>query len=157
VLVVGCGNPLAGDDGVGPYVIERLSSRSLPACELVSVLHPDLTLLERFRDRDLVVIVDAVSTGAAPGTVLEVPLPDDAVVPRSFAGVSGHGFGLGELFGLARALGRELPPVVLLGVEIAQVEPGRAMSPEVVAGAKEVVARLASTTRDTRTPTLHTS
>lgn len=141
LLVVGCGNPYAGDDGAGPYFVEKLDETTVGECDLMSVLHPDVTLLESFRGRELVVIVDAVSTGAPPGTVCIVPLPCATVEPRSFANLSGHAIGVSEILGLGRALGRPLPPIVLLGIEIGQVEKGRGMSREVSTAVESLVAR----------------
>lgn len=140
-LIIGCGNPYAGDDAAGPFFIRRLDQSPLFDCDLLSLVHPDVSLLESFHDRDLVVIIDAVSTGSAPGTVHVVELPDPRVEPRSFAGMSGHALGIGELLDLGRALGRKLPRIVLVGIEIAQAEPGSAMSREVTASVDALVSR----------------
>jgi hydrogenase maturation protease len=76
VLVVGIGNTWARDDGVGPEIVRRLQAN----CATTAVVqrgkavhlafrimpHPDVTLIEALDDYDVLVIVDAVKSGAPP-------------------------------------------------------------------------------------------
>ena len=69
-LVLGVGNLLMGDEGVGIRVVRRLEERlSDPGTEIVDGGTGGLHLLEYFLDRDRVILVDAVMDGSAPGTV----------------------------------------------------------------------------------------
>lgn len=74
VLVVGCGNLLRGDDGVGPILVRHLWERGVPdGARLVDGGTAGMDVAFQMRGAARVVIVDAAATGAAPGTVYRVP------------------------------------------------------------------------------------
>ena len=74
VLVVGCGNLLRGDDGVGPVMIRHLWDRGVPeGAKLVDGGTAGMDVGFQMRGAKRVVIVDASTTGVAPGTVYRVP------------------------------------------------------------------------------------
>lgn len=138
VLVLGLGNPLRGDDGVGPRVVAELERRELP--EGVEVLDGGtggLDLLQIIEGREQVVIVDAAEVDAqgkvlAPGQFVRFTpeearltgLPGDPS-PRCF---SFHHAGVAEVLELARALGRPLPRIVIFGVQPKQLGWGEGLS-----------------------------
>ena len=120
-LVLGLGNPLRGDDGVGPLVAGAFA-RSLPPgadVEVDEVPEGGLRLMERLLGYDAAILVDAVRSGAHPvGTVLRLEVDD---LPTQHAG-SSHDLSLTGALGLARSLGLEVPvrpPIV--AVEVANV------------------------------------
>jgi hydrogenase maturation protease len=124
LIVLGCGNPFAGDDNVGLELVHRLRARGGYGCEFRDLPEGGLDLLELFDCADILLLVDAVVSGAPPGTLHLVPLPSRDVVPRALAAVSSHGWGLDEAFRLALALGRRVPRLLLLGVELESVAQG---------------------------------
>ena len=149
-LLVGIGAPDRGDDAVGPAVVALVTGR-VPRDGRTRVLtrSDPSHLVEEMAGADLVVIVDAVRTGAAAGTVHlretgagQPPLPGDW---SSVAGGS-HGFGLGHALELARALDRLPARVVLVGVEGTSFEvgttPSDAVRDAVVPAACAVLAAL---------------
>ena len=129
--VVGCGNPQAGDDSAGLEVVRRLRARGEGACELLEMPQASVEMLDLLQGAGVVLFVDAVSSGAPPGTVHLAPLPSSAIEPRALGSLSGHGWGLAEMLGLAGALGRPTPRLVLLGVEVGTVGLGDARTPAV--------------------------
>ena len=76
-------------------------------------------------------LLDVVRTGAAPGTLVRLPL--DAIPEAAAREVraSSHGIGPGDALALARALGRPLPRGWLVGVEGERFDAGTALSPAV--------------------------
>ncbi len=124
LLVLGCGNLLAGDDSAGAEVVRRLSSSKDQDCDFLDVPHPGVELLEVLLGAGAVLIVDAVASGAPPGTLHLIPWPAPSIEPRAVGALSSHGWGPIEMLKLAAALGRALPPVVILGIEIGQLRPG---------------------------------
>jgi len=69
-LVLGLGNVLMGDEGVGVYVAQALSQKSLPAgVECLDGGTGGFTLLEPLENADRIVIIDAANDGNPPGTV----------------------------------------------------------------------------------------
>lgn len=129
VLVLGVGNPDRGDDAVGPAVAERIAALDLPGVRVSSPAEP-MDLLAVPAGADLVVLVDAVRTGAEPGALL-VREVGHAQLTEWSAATSTHLMGVAETVELARALGRMPDRLVLVGVEAVDFVAGTPMSPAV--------------------------
>ncbi len=129
--VIGLGNPLRGDDGVGPRVVSELRRRGLPNNVMaIDGGNAGLDLLDELDKWERVVIVDAADLGLEPGqfarfTLADIKLRDD----RFFS----HSVGLGEVLLLANALGRRLPEIVIFGVQPAEIGWGEGLSQAVEA------------------------
>ena len=113
LLIVGCGNPAAGDDSAGIEIVRRLSELEDCGCDLRVETSPGLELLEIFSLADVIVFVDAVTSGGLPGTIYLASLPSKDVQPRALGSLSSHGWGLVETLQLARAMGRNIPQLFL--------------------------------------------
>ncbi len=87
-------------------------------------------LLELWGDADNVVIVDAVRSGAAAGTVHRFDASAEPV-PAAFSHSSSHTIGVGDAIELARGLGRLPRRVLIFGVEGVRFDAGAPLSPEV--------------------------
>ena len=145
LVVLGLGNPLAGDDGVGVRVIELLRTRTLP---------PDIHVLDGgvggmdwydlvTSDAEAVWLVDAVKRdGAAPGTriVIENLAPHWC---RAAPAVGGHDLTVAHAVRLAAALDQPTVPLRLYGIVPATVQPGAPMSAPVAAAAERLATQLA--------------
>lgn len=84
VVIVGCGNPLRGDDGVGPRLIRYLWERGLPPhIKLVDGGTSGVDVVFHMEGADEVVFVDACCTGEEPGTVFCVPHEEVEELPSS--------------------------------------------------------------------------
>jgi hydrogenase maturation protease len=139
-LVVGYGNPLRSDDGIGWQVAGRLASDPrLAGVEVLQVqqLTPELAL--DFSRADLVVLVDARS-GPAAGTIaterLEAATGTEAG-PGSTAW--SHHLGPASLVGLANELYGRSGELVVVSVGVASLEVGERLSPLVAAAVERVV------------------
>lgn len=142
--VVGLGNPYAGDDSVGLEIVNRLRARRDCECELLVLPQAGVELVEALGNVEAVLFVDAVSSGSPAGTLHLVPLPSGEVEPRVLLSLSSHGWGLAETLELMEALGRPIPRLALLGVEVGTVEPGAPRSEEVEAAIGLVVSRFSA-------------
>jgi hydrogenase maturation protease len=129
-VVIGVGNSYRRDDGVGPAVAERLRTRA--DLGVVTCEHEPSRLLEAWAGADLALVVDAVSSGAEPGTVHRFDASEREVPSTVFRG-STHALGVGEVIELARALGRLPGRVLVYGVEGAEFAAGDGLSPAVAA------------------------
>jgi hydrogenase maturation protease len=139
--VVGCGNAWAGDDSAGLEVVRRLRERDDCGCELLERPQAGVELMEVLRDAEVVLFVDAVSSGAPAGTLHLVPLPSASIVPRTLGAISSHGWGLGEAMCLMVSLRQPMPRLALLGVEIAAALPGAPRSAAVESAIQAIVER----------------
>ncbi|HUI22883.1 MAG TPA: hydrogenase maturation protease [Nitrososphaerales archaeon] len=136
-VVVGVGNPLMGDDGIGIEVARRLSKSSLGGNVLVlerQIL--DVSILEQAEGASKLVVVDAVKSGRPPGSVVKFrpggPGSTLLRVPLS------HEQDLEDVIALAKKGGLRLPPIVVIGVEPEDCTIGEVLSEE-VAGALPIL------------------
>jgi len=133
--VLGVGNVLMGDDGIGPFVIKVLESRyEFPGhVALHDLGTPGLGITSFFADYDVIILIDAVNAKAAPGEIVlyrkeqlvRVPIPQR---------VSPHDPALVEALLLAEFSGSCPRDVLLVGVVPKNTELGCSLSEEVKCG-----------------------
>ena len=114
-LVIGIGNPQRGDDGVGLEVARLVGQQDLAGVRVTHCREP-MRLLDELAAADVVVVVDAVSSGAPSGTIAVREVNDHPFPEWTGAGGT-HAVGLGAVVELARALGRLPRRLVVVGVE----------------------------------------
>ncbi|WP_197463668.1 hydrogenase maturation protease [Desulfuromonas sp. DDH964] len=137
--MIGVGNPLAGDDGVGIAVIEELEREGVaPGVEVIDGGTGGLTLLSLMAGARAVLLVDALAMGRAPGSVAGFRY-EAGVFRADGAGLSLHQAGLGEVLALAAELG-ELPELFIVGIEPESLELGQGLSEPVAAALPQAVA-----------------
>ncbi len=136
VSVACLGNRFRGDDAVGLLVADgvRAAGVEVEECE-----DEPTRLLESWEELDLLVLVDAVQSGSAPGTVHRVDA-SSGTLPEGLTLTSSHAFGIGQTLELARALGRLPARVVVYGVEGAVFTAGARLTPSVASAVPGVVA-----------------
>jgi hydrogenase maturation protease len=140
VLVACIGNVFFRDDGFGVEVARRLGAQPLPPdVKVVDYgirgLHLAFALLE---PHALVVVVDAVSRGGAPGT-LYVLAPDDTDSAVA-AEADGHGMDLTNVLVAVRSMGGTRPRLLIVGCEPARVDEGMGLGEEVERAVDSAVA-----------------
>jgi hydrogenase maturation protease len=124
LLVLGLGNVLCGDDGAGAVAVHLLERRyRVPdGVQLLDGGTLGLSLLPLVEQARVAILVDAIRTGEAPGTL--VRLEGDAVAPAVAERLSVHQVGVADLLEAARWRGRYPPRLVLLGIVPASLELG---------------------------------
>jgi len=104
ILVVGVGNPILSDDGVGIFAARMLMERGIEGVSIEELPASGLELLDLVLDHDRVVIIDAIQTkGGSPGDHY-IMVEDD--FKRTVHGTSPHGFNIAT----ALAMGRQVVP-----------------------------------------------
>jgi hydrogenase maturation protease len=145
VLVAGVGNVFLGDDGFGGEVARRLAAEDLPGWVRVADfgirgVHLAYELLEGY---ETAILVDAAPRGQAPGTVYVIQ-PEVGGHDPDPAGqgvlVDGHGMEPDAVFGLLKALGGEVPRLLVVGCEPGEVGEGMGLSAPVAGAVGEAVA-----------------
>lgn len=116
VLVLGIGNPGRGDDAAGPLTAERLKAQNQPGVEVRIHAGEAAGLIDFWAGRRAVIVVDAVVTGAAAGTLHRWDAAAGSIAV-DFRTASSHAFGLGPAIELARALGRLPQKLIVYGIE----------------------------------------
>lgn len=117
-LVIGLGSPLLCDDSVGLKVVQEVRRRlgSRVDIDVEEDVRGGLQLMERLSGYDRAIIVDAIITGAPPGTIVQLT-PADIPTQRS---ASQHDVNLPTALDLGRQLGLHLPDndrILLVGIE----------------------------------------
>jgi hydrogenase maturation protease len=138
-LVLGVGNILLQDEGVGVRVVEQLrEGYALP--EEIQVLDGGtmgLDLLYYLEGVDRLLVIDAVDAGQSPGTIIR--LTGDEIPALLGRKLSPHQIGLADLLSVAEL--RDLTPgqVILIGVQPASLETGLDLSPTIRARLPAIV------------------
>jgi hydrogenase maturation protease len=138
-LVVGLGNPLMGDDGLGLAALERLHEawRAPPTVTLLDGGTWGLNLLHTIEASGQVLFLDAIGAGRAPGTLAELEGPQ---LPRMLGlKLSPHQIDLREVLALLELRGTTPATMACLGLEPASIELRTGLSPEVAAGLDALV------------------
>ena len=141
VVVVGLGNDIASDDGVGIRVAGELRTQlaAHPEIEVVALPWAGFALLDVLRGRRRAVLVDCLVSGRhAPGTIVRL---DPADIAGSVRLNSFHDIDYGTALDLGRAMGWKMPnDVAIWAVEAANATDfGEALSPGVAAAVAETV------------------
>lgn len=138
VLILGIGNILLRDEGVGVRVIEALQNESLPQdVELADGGTAGADLIDVIADRPRLIVIDAIGGEAPPGTVYRMRGEDLLPNPQA---MSLHELGLYDMLTMARQMGCSPGEVVILGVRPQSVEPGIELTDTV----KKVLPKLVS-------------
>ena len=117
VLVLGIGNILLGDEGVGVHVARRLLEGPVPAgVEILDGGTGSLVLLEPLQTAGHVILVDATADGSPPGTLARFRPRFSSDFPPS---LTAHDIGLRDLLDSFYLLGHTTPDVLLITVAIA--------------------------------------
>jgi hydrogenase maturation protease len=138
-LVIGLGNPLMGDDGLGLVALDRLRTQwELPATVcLVDGGTWGMNLLPLLEDAEAVVLIDAIDAGRVPGELVLLERDD---VPR-FLGLklSPHQIDLREVMALAAFRGKLPERLVVIGLQPERVEMSAELTPAVARHVGKVV------------------
>jgi hydrogenase maturation protease len=126
ILILGIGNIILKDEGIGVHVAQRMQEMTLPPdVEVLDGGIKGLDLLDFIEDREKVVVVDAVKAGAPPGTLFR--FTDKDLAGKKGVLRSAHGIDFSDVIAIATYLGKK-PDIVFLGVEPADLSPGMELS-----------------------------
>ncbi len=142
LLILGLGNTLCGDDGVGIVAVERLH-RDYVLPDGVYALDGGtmgLSLLPWLQDAERVILVDAILADAPPGS--PVRLEGREVSHAAAHRLSVHQIGVADLLDSASLLGQSPPVMILHGVVPASMELTLDLTPEVEGAVDDLVARV---------------
>ena len=138
-VVIGLGNPLMGDDGLGIVVARQLLSRTdLPdGVQVVDGGTWGLNLLPVIEDAERVLLVDAIDTAEAPGTLIRLSRER---LPKYLATkISPHQVDLRDVLALAELRGTLPEDTTAIGLQPQIVALGTALSPLIAGRMEELV------------------
>ena len=128
ILILGIGNILLKDEGVGVRVAERLKDMTLPPdVEVMDGGTMGLDLLYYIEGRKKVVVIDAVRAGEPPGIMYR--FTDRDVADKKGLLRSAHGFDFLDVINISKLLGNKPPEIVFIGIEPEDISEGLELSP----------------------------
>lgn len=132
IMVMGVGNILLSDEGLGVRFLDELQKTALPEnVELLEGGTAGLELVHLVQEVDYLIIVDAINAKAEPGALFRFQPGDLQVIPEQFE-VSFHQIGIIEVLAMAKVLGKA-PQTLIFGVQPKSLEWGMDISPEIEA------------------------
>lgn len=146
LLIIGIGNELAGDDGVGLYVARRLQARlaaELPAARVIEHSGEPASLIAHWVEAkaSTVIVIDAVYSGGKPGELHRFDANAGPLPAVTFT-ASSHALGLAEAVEIARATDQLPRRLIIYGIEGEQFYAGSGLSPQVAEAIPDVVERV---------------
>jgi hydrogenase maturation protease len=128
-LIVGIGNMLCCDEGVGVQVIQQMEFMELPGhIELLDMGTSTMDLISHLEGVKKLIVIDAMRTGGTPGAIYKCK-PED-LMPKGEEPISLHEVGLLETLTMAKQMGMEIETVII-GVEPKVIDWGLELSEEV--------------------------
>ena len=135
--IIGIGNLILRDEGLGVHVVRQLEDRELPrGVELIDGGTATTELLPVIHETERIIVIDALKAGGEPGTIYRVT-PEDLVCETERP-LSLHQVGFLEVLGMAQQLGGH-GQVAIIGVEPKEISWGVELSPEVEATVPKVI------------------
>ena len=146
IALIGVGNEYRSDDGVGLVALRELRNMGFPNTRYIESDGDGADLVEAWTNAEMVILIDAISSGAAPGTIYRF----DALtqpLPLTFSSQSTHAFGVAEAIELARILHQLPSHLIVYAIEGKHFAVGLGLSSEVKQAIHEVVSQVAGEVR----------
>ena len=124
LLVLGLGNQLMSDDGIGVVIARRLQRWPMSGVRVVAAGTPGFGLADMLAAQQRVIFIDAVDAGRAPGSVFWV---EPGSILRDWGRQSLHQVGLADVLSLMEVVG-QMPWVRIIGVQPQRIGAGCSLS-----------------------------
>jgi hydrogenase maturation protease len=141
VVVLGVGNTLRADEGIGVRVVEALERDYVLPGDVTAIDAgtSSMEMLEDLSHLDFLLVVDAIAAGKPPGTL--VRLAGDEVPVFFRRNLSPHGIGLSDVLAALEFMGAEPRETVIIGVQPVSLELSTELTPTVAERLPELVAQ----------------
>jgi len=131
LVVIGLGNPLMKDEGIGVHLVKllrnRVERRKIPSVQFLDLGTSGFNVLHAIAYKRKVVFVDCAFMGRVPGT-LRIFTPDDICSKKDLKLFSLHEGDLLRVLALSRQLGEYPAEVIIFGIEPKEVLPGNELT-----------------------------
>jgi hydrogenase maturation protease len=142
--IIGIGNPMMGDDGIGPRLISELQGSGLGA-DLIDMGTGGMQLVHVLAGYGSVLIIDAVDMGLAPGES-RVFSPEEVVSLKETRAYSLHDWDLMRSIEISGELGEAPERILILAVQPGSLKMDEGLSPEVERGIPRYIERIREAT-----------
>ena len=135
--VLGVGNLLLRDEGIGVHVAHALQKIDIPSGVKIIDGGTSLDLPDYLEDVDKLIIIDVVKSGGQPGTIYRFHLQDLDMESRGM--ISLHECGLEQSLRMMRLTGKSPKEIVIIGIEPKEIDWGTEPSAELQQKIPEIV------------------
>ena len=129
ILVLGLGNPLMSDEGIGGFLIERFLAKKQDYAhvDFLDAGTGGMTLLTLMENRKKVIIIDCAFMDTAPGTIKRFT-PEDVITVKKLMHYSLHEADILKVIAMAKQLGQCPEEIIIFGIEPLTVEMNQQIS-----------------------------
>ncbi|QPJ61590.1 MAG: hydrogenase maturation protease [Candidatus Nitronauta litoralis] len=142
IFIVGVGNQYRHDDGAGLEVVRRIK-KLREDIECVEQSGEGVQLMDTWKERNHVILIDAVSSSKAPGT-LHCINANKEPLPKNWFSCSTHNFGVAEAVEMSNVMDTLPVTLQIFGIEGNCFDPGEGLTPEVEQAVNRVVEQIQS-------------
>ena len=130
IVVLGLGNPLMSDEGIGGFLIDKLleNKGSYPNVDFIEAGTGGLAILRLIADRKKAIIIDCAYMGKSPGTMVKFA-PQEVQSVKKLLHFSLHEIDILKVIELASQLDQCPDEIVIFGIEPEKIELGDGLSP----------------------------
>ena len=139
ITVLGVGNELLSDEGIGVHVVKELQKQNIlpPEVEVMEGGTDGFGLINIITDTDRLIVIDSIKGGSEPGTLYKFDVEDAPTTPDLFK-TSIHQVGILEVINLSSLIGKT-PKTTVIGVEPKSISTGMELSEDVRAKIPRVI------------------
>ena len=130
ILVIGIGNEFRSDDAAGLIAAGRIKELGLDDVDVMQSNGDGAELIEAWTGRKNVILIDAILSGSAPGTIHRITL-SGKLLPTEYFKFSSHLFSIPQAIYLSASLGKLPESITILGIEGCSFRTGKVISAEV--------------------------
>jgi hydrogenase maturation protease len=150
-IILGVGNELLSDEGVGVHLVREIKEREIPAgVTAVEGGTDGFGLLNIITEADRLILIDSLKGGGKPGSIYKFDIKDAPKCPDIFK-TSVHQVGILEVINLSGLVGKT-PKTTVIGIEPKKIDIGLELSPEVKKKIPRVIELIFEVLKKTPTP-----
>lgn len=142
IKVIGFGNKFLSDDGIGPFVIEKLEKSELSKNENIEIIDLGTSgtdLIFQIKECPRIIIIDALDAGQDAGKVIRIKEKDiEHFCNEGLMSLSLHDLNLADILKLARAM-KLKTDITIIGIKPLNIEFGEELSPEIQEKIPEII------------------
>ncbi len=145
IAVLGLGNPLMADEGIGCRIIENFLTQAdrYPHIDFIDAGTGGMTILHLIAGRQKVILIDCAHMGTKPGTIKRFT-PDDVQSVKKLAHQSPHEADILKILAMAKQLGQYPDKVIIFGIEPEKIEPKQKLSEPLAKKLDDYIAAISS-------------
>lgn len=147
LTILGVGNILLKDEGAGVHAVQKIEKIiSHPDIRIIDGGTLGLDLLPIIEESKKLIIIDCVKGGGKPGTIYRFT-PDEIKKSNNELKLSLHDFNLVDVLNLAKALNKEIPEIIIYGIEPESLDWGLEPTEAVSSAIEKVVSEIVNNLR----------